>query len=76
MSYGRILGTAIPRSSVYMDYPQQLVSEPYGLAMAVTSLYGRSYGGFGGIGIMMIMVAYYGLVMEMHLEGGFELGRV
>ena len=57
MSYGRILGTAIPRSSVYRDYPQQLVSEPYGLAMAVTSLYGRSYGGLGGIGIMMIMVA-------------------
>ena len=23
MSYGRILGTAIPRSSVYRDYPQQ-----------------------------------------------------
>ena len=30
MSYGRILGTAFPRSSVVEDYPQQLVSEPYG----------------------------------------------
>jgi hypothetical protein len=58
MSYGHILGTAFPRSSVSrVDYPQQLVSEPYGLAMAISSLYGRSYGGLGGIGIMMIMVA-------------------
>ena len=58
MSYGHILGTTFPRSSVSrVDYPQQLVSEPYGLAMAISSLYGRSYGGLGGIGIMMIMVA-------------------
>ena len=58
MSYGHILGTVFPRSSVSrVDYPQQLVSEPYGLAMAISSLYGRSYGGLGGIGIMMIMVA-------------------
>jgi hypothetical protein len=70
MSYGHILGTAFPRSSVSrVDYPQQLVSEP-GLAMAISSLYGRSYGGLGGIGIMMIMAAQYGLAKEMRLEGG------
>ncbi|KAK0600620.1 hypothetical protein LWI29_016835 [Acer saccharum] len=53
----RILGTAFPCSSVLEDYPQQLVSELYGLGMAMTSLYERSYGGLGSIGIMMIMVA-------------------